>query len=168
MLIEILKRTPSWVFILFFVLLSLGYFQSKNRTISRFGISMLPIAMLGLSFYGVVSAFGIVFAGLTSWFVGVAIAVGLGVKLTTPKGITFSTQTKTFSVPGSWLPLVLMMAIFFTKYAVGVVLARQLPIVSEPGFIISISFCYGLLSGVFLARAVVIWHTARLRCQDHI
>jgi hypothetical protein len=76
-------------------------------------------------------------------------------------GVNFVTETRSFSVPGSWLPLALMMAIFFTKYAVGVILARKLQISGELAFIGSISLIYGLLSGVFLARAVAILRTAR-------
>jgi hypothetical protein len=161
LLIEILKRTPSWVFVLFFVLLALGYSQSNDRVVSRGKVSILPVAMIVLSFYGVLSAFGIAPVGLISWVVGVGVAVWLGVTLASPRGVSFSTETQSFSVPGSWLPLALMMAIFFIKYAVGVILARQLSIARDPAFIGSIRFCYGLLSGVFLARALVVWRSAR-------
>jgi uncharacterized protein DUF6622 len=161
LLIEILKRTPSWVFVLFFVLLAAGYFQSKGRAVSRGKISILPVAMIGLSSYGVLSAFGITPVGLIFWVAGVGVAVWLGVKLAAPRGVTFSTETQSFSVPGSWFPLALMMAIFFTKYAVGVILARKLPVANAPVFAGSISFCYGFLSGIFLARALVIWRSAQ-------
>jgi len=161
LLIEILKRTPSWVFVLFFVLLAVGYFQSKDRSVSRGKVSILPVAMIALSFYGVFSAFVFAPVGLVSWVVGVVAAVCFGVRIATPRGVSFSTDTQLFSVPGSWLPLALMMAIFFTKYAVGVVLARHLPIASEPVFIGSISLCYGFLSGLFLARALAIWRSAK-------
>ena len=157
MLIEILKHTPSWVFVLFFALLAWGYFQSKDRIVSRSQVSILPVAMIGLSFYGVISAFGIVLTSLASWILGVAVAVGIGVKVAVPRGVTYSEKTQSFSIPGSWLPLVLMMAIFFTKYAVGVILARQLPIVGNPVFMMSIGLCYGFLSGLFLARAIFFW-----------
>jgi hypothetical protein len=162
MLIEILKRTPSWVFALFFVLLAFGYLQSKDREVSRSKVTMLPSAMLLLSFYGVLSAFGITPFALTAWLVGVGIAVCLGLKTANQGGVGFTPETKTFSVPGSWLPLCLMMAIFFTKYAVGVILARKLPIASERAFIGSISLIYGLLSGVFFARAIAILRTAKV------
>lgn len=168
MLIEILKRTPPWVFVLFFALLSLGYVQSKDRTVSRGSVSILPIAMIGLSFYGVLSAFGIIPVGFAFWVLGVAVSVGLGVKLAIPRGVTFSTETQSFFVPGSWLPLAFMMAIFFTKYAVGVILARQLPIASEIAFVGSVSLCYGLLSGVFLARAIVILKAAKSHAQNNV
>ena len=64
MLIEILQRTPPWVFVLFFALLALGYFQSRSRTVSRRRVSILPVAMIVLSLYGVFSAFGIAPVGL--------------------------------------------------------------------------------------------------------
>lgn len=161
MLIEILKRTPSWVFVLFFVLLALGYYQSKDRVVNRNNVTILPAAMLLLSFYGVYSAFGSALFAITSWLAGVAITACLGYKSAHSSRVSFISETRSFSVPGSWLPLALMMAIFFTKYAVGVILARKLPIASELTFIASVSLMYGLLSGIFLARALVILRTAR-------
>ena len=161
MLVEILKRTPPWVFVLFFVLIAFGYSQSRNRVVSRVNVTLLPVVMIVLSFYSVLSAFGIAFVGLISWVFGVGVAVWLGVTLARPVGVRFSTETQLLSVPGSWLPLVLMMAIFFTRYAVGVMLARHLPIVYAPAFIGSISLWYGFLSGIFFARALVVWRFAR-------
>lgn len=162
MLIEIIKRTPPWVFVLFIVLVALGYYQSRNRTVGQKTIAILPAVMIVLSLLGVFSAFGTGVAGLVSWAAGILFSVGLGIKLNAPRGVTFCIETKSYFVPGSWVPLALMMGIFFTKYAVGVTLARQLPIVSEPAFVSSISFCYGVFSGFFLSRAVVVWRSARL------
>jgi uncharacterized protein DUF6622 len=160
LLIEILKRTPYWVFALFFVLLAAGYSQRKDRVVSRGKVSILPIAMIVLSFYGVVSAFGIALIASICWLVGIGVAVWVGVAVAIPRGVSFSTETQTYFVPGSWLPLVFMMAIFFIKYAVGVILARHLPIAIEPSFIGSISLCYGLFGGVFFAWALVMRRSA--------
>lgn len=161
MFIEILKRTPPWVFILFFALLIFGYYQSKERVITRNKVIILPAAMLVLSFYGVFSAFGSIPFAYSSWFAGVAITACLGLKFANVTGVCFATETRSFSVPGSWLPLALMMSLFFTKYVVGVILARKLPIAGDLAFIGSISLIYGLLSGVFFARAVAILRTVR-------
>ena len=161
MLVEILKRTPPWVFVLFFVLLAIGYFQSKDRAVSRVKVSLLPIAMIGLSFYGVVSALAFSPVSLFCWLLGIGVATWFGVILSIPRGVSYSIEAKLFSVPGSWVPLALMMAIFFTKYVVAVVLARQLPFAGEVTFMGSISLCYGLFSGLFLARALVIRRAAR-------
>jgi hypothetical protein len=149
------------VFVLFFALIALGYYQSKDRMVRRSKISMLPVAMIALSFYGVLSAFGMAPIGFALWVLGVAISVKLGAKLAAPKGVIYSAETQSFFVPGSWLPLAFMMAIFFTKYAVGVILAKQLPVARETAFVGSVSLCYGLLSGVFLARAIAILQAAK-------
>ena len=161
MLIEILKRTPYWVFILFVALLTLGLFQSKGRMVSRSMVVMFPVAMIVLSFYGAASAFGLTPAAVACWGLGIAVAMMAGRGLLTPQGVTFAIETQTFFIPGSWLPLVLMMGIFFTKYAAGIILARQLPIAGSLVFEASISFCYGLFSGLFLARAWGVWHAAQ-------
>lgn len=156
MLIEILKRTPSWVFVLFIVLLAVGYFQSKDRTVGRGVVAVLPIVMIALSFSGVLAAFGVAPLGLIGWLAGAAAAVWLGVKFIPARGVVFSAATRSFSVPGSWLPLAMMMAIFFTKFAVAVIQARQFPMAGEPVFIGVVSLCYGIFGGVFGARAVSI------------
>jgi len=156
MLIEIVKRTPLWVFLLFFILLGMGYIQSRDRSVRRGMVAILPVVMISLSLYGVVSAFGFVTTGVVLWILGVSIALGFGIKIATPENVTFIADTQTFVVPGSWVPLILMMAIFFMKYAVGVILARQLLIANELVFVSLVSLCYGLMSGAFLARATVI------------
>jgi uncharacterized protein DUF6622 len=159
--LEIIKRTPSWVFVLFFVLLALGYVQTKGRKVRRSMVFIVPVIMLALSFYGVLSAFGNTPAGVAGWLVGVLVAAAGGVKLRAPQGAIFSNESGAYFVPGSWAPLILIMLIFFIRYTVNVILARQLPIMDKPGFIVFISLCYGVLSGTFLARALVIWRLAR-------
>jgi hypothetical protein len=161
MITEMLKHTPTWVFVLFLVLLAAGYLQSKTRAVNRNVIALLPITMLALSFYGVLSAFGASPLSIIAWLIGVAAAVELGVKIGMPRGVSFAMETELFSVPGSWLPLILMMTIFLTKYTVNVMLARQLPMVTELLFVEIISFWYGLLSGLFLARGLVIWRARK-------
>ena len=161
MLIQIIKHTPPWVFVLFFVLLAFGYFQHKDRTYGLGKVAILPMVMIALSFWGVLSAFAISFIGILCWAIGIGTAALPGIKINRPQGVLYSPQTKLVSVPGSWIPLIVMMTIFFIKYTVGVIHARRLPVMGEPIFIAVISLCYGVLSGIFLARAVVIWRAAR-------
>lgn len=86
MLIEILKRTPPWVFVLFFVLLAYGFSQSRNRVVGRGMVPILPAAMIALSFYGVFSAFAGAAIGLVAWALGLAISVAAGARLMSGRG----------------------------------------------------------------------------------
>jgi hypothetical protein len=157
MLLEILRHTPRWVFVLFFVLLAVGLALTRTRHVGRKTVAILPVAMIALSLYGVYSAFGAAPEAIAAWLIGVGVALAAGLALAMPRNVRYSETTQTFVVPGSWTPLALMMAIFFTKYAVGVILARHLPIASTTAFVASIGFAYGLFGGLFLARALVTW-----------
>lgn len=53
----------------------------------------------------------------------------------------------------------LILIIFFIKYFIGVVVARELSIINEIEFIVIISLLYGSLSGIFLSRSIVIIQT---------
>lgn len=161
MFVQILKHTPPWVFVLFFTLLYLGYEQSNTRSVPKGRLAVLPLAMVGLSLYGVVSAFGASLVGIASWSVALVLAVLWNHVLQQPKGVEYLSGAGRFIVPGSWLPLGLMMAIFFTKYAAAVALAR-IPSLRETAiFIIITSLAYGFLSGIFFARTLYTWRFAR-------
>ena len=154
-LLEIIKHTPVWVFGLLAVLVIFGILQSRDREVKVAAVLILPIAMTILSILGVSSAFGLALIPISVWLVGVLLCWGVGIKLAKPSGVSYCSEAKKLSIAGSWLPLILMMAIFFTKYFVGVVVARQLPILEQAEFMLIISLSYGCFSGVLIARAAV-------------
>jgi hypothetical protein len=156
MFMAILQHTPVWVYVLFFALLILGWMQSRDRVVPYFRAFILPCMMMLFSIYGVVAAFGMSI-GIVAWSIGMMIVLALGIRIRAFYNAVFMEEHKAFAIKGSWLWLALMMIIFWLKFAVGVALARQLEIVYEPWFILSISLCYGLLSGVFLVRMVILW-----------
>jgi hypothetical protein len=154
MIVEILSHTPRWVFALFFGLIYLGYLQTKTRDVSAKRLVILPIAMLGLSLSGVNTTFGSGTFALAFWLGAVAVGVAFALCLGIAKNVGYSAESHTFSVPGSWLPLSLMMAIFFTKYAVGASVAFNPHLLALPGFIGAACAAYGFWSGLFFGRLV--------------
>lgn len=151
MLLTILQHTPMWVYILLLVLILLGIQQSRTRQVSRTRLLILPFAMMVLSLYGVISAFGIDFLPLLCWISGLAITT-LTIQRLHPAHLQYCEATQLFTVPGSWTPLALMMGIFLMKYCVGVTLARVPEITTESIFIFIVSTMNGVFSGLFLAR----------------
>jgi Family of unknown function (DUF6622) len=158
---EILRQTPLWVFGLFALLLYLGLLQARARSVGLPRLALLPLAMLGLSLFGVVSAFGARPLALGCWAGALAATAGASFALPPAPGIRYVADRRAFSLPGSWLPLALMMTVFFTKYAVAVTLARQPALHAAPGFLAVVGCVYGLFSGLFFARALRILRTVR-------
>jgi len=152
MLTEIISRTPTWVFVLFFTLVFLGYRQSKTRKVNLRTLLILPIAMTIFSIIGVKSAFNLQIFSIVAWFVGLTISYFVCNQLSSKKA-EYLSEDEQFEIPGSWLPLILMMAIFWVKYIVAVLLAKELAVTETVSFIVSVSFIYGTFSGIFAARA---------------
>jgi hypothetical protein len=53
------------------------------------------------------------------------------------------------------------MAIFFAKYAVGVMRGFNSPLLMNHGFILCLSFAYGCFSGYFAAKALMLGKIAK-------
>ncbi len=163
MLMEILRRTPPWVFVLFFVLLGLGLSQCRDRKVARPLAFPLPLAMVALSAYGVATAFPGSLMALAAWAAAVAMVVLLNYGVGYPRGVVYHPATATFYIPGSALPLILMMTIFCAKYGEAVALALRPEWHTQSGFLIGVGLVYGLLSGCFLAAAQTLWRKSRSR-----
>ncbi|WP_072680032.1 DUF6622 family protein [Arcobacter sp. LA11] len=156
MLFNIITNTPIWVFILFFFLLFLGFQQTKDKKISLKRLFILPIAMLFLSFIGVVSVFGIDFLSISFYLLSLLFGVYLNNLLKLPLDSRYIEEENLFFIKGSFVPLFLIMCIFFTKYFVGVVTARELIFINSIYFVSIVSFLYGFFSGMFFGRIFVL------------
>ncbi|HEX7641634.1 MAG TPA: DUF6622 family protein [Burkholderiaceae bacterium] len=153
---EILAHTPRWVFGLFIGLVALGIMQAKTRSVTMQRLTLLPLAMLGLSFYGVWNTFSGSVLGVTCWLGAALLTAVASQRIDFARGVRYVPEQRNFIMPGSWLPLALMMGIFFTKYGVGIVLARHGEWRDIDGFAAIVSLVYGFWSGMFFGRTAQI------------
>lgn len=159
----ILKNTPTWVWGLLATLLALGFSQISTRRVSAVRMAIMPVAMTGLSLWGTVSAFsqsplfGYV---LLAWTACAALMLGLIAPRAAAPGASYDAATRSFNVPGSWLPLALILGIFLTKYGVGVELAMQPALAHDGQYSLIVGGLYGLFSGTFAGRAARMWRLA--------
>jgi hypothetical protein len=145
---------PSWVPVLFLVLVVVGYRQSRPRTVRPGTVFAVALAMVGLSLYGVVSAFGLDPLALSQWVLCYAAAVAVGAKYFFARGLT--AVGASVRIPGSWLPLVSLITIFAAKFVLGFAAAVGSPVLHEAWFIAGVSGVLGAMSGGFAARAVAV------------
>lgn len=166
MLFQILSNTPKWVFALFAALLWLGFSQMLTRRVRLPRITLLAVGMAGLSVYGTVSAFAAVPSALLAWLAVAAVVFAIVLSRPLPHGTRYDAARRSFTVPGSAVPLALMMGIFLTKYSVGITLAMQPAQAHDVTFALTVSALYGAFSGVFAARAARLWRLALV--QDRL
>ncbi len=154
-----LSHIPLWVFGVLLLLVFLGYRQSRDRVVTPLYMGGIALAMLGLSLYGVVAAFGSNLMPLLAWAVGVTAVVTLGRSVLRPRNM--QAMPGAILVPGSWLPAGLMLGIFMAKFFLGFATGMGWPIVRQPGFMLAASLVFGAFSGAFAARALVVYRFAR-------
>jgi preprotein translocase subunit SecF len=166
MLAQIIIHTPLWVWGLLLALLALGLNQMVTRTVALRRTTFLPLAMVALSLYGTVSAFGTAPPVLLAWLVAGAAAGALVLKRPLPPGTRFDAASRRFTVPGSAVPLALIVGIFLVKYGVGATLAVQPALAHSADFRLVFGALYGIFSGVFAARAIRLWRLALQHERD--
>ncbi len=161
--IQILTRTPPWVWLLLCLLLVYGFAQTGDRVVSYRRAMILPVVMVGLSLAGIAGNFGVDLAVALAWTAGVICAFILNRWLEWPWGVQYAQTEQSYSLTGSWLPLALIMCIFSLRYFVGVSLAMKLGFTRNVLFAPTIASSYGLLGGIFLAGGIRLWRLAHPR-----
>ena len=154
MFINIVQHTPVWVWAVFGALLALGLRQSRASEVGLTRITVLPVVLLLLSFGGVLSAFGHTPVALGAWTTGVGVALTIARRAVAVRGAAWRADRALLQVPGSWVPLVLMLSLFSIKYAAGVLFAMAPVLALDPAVVTPFSLAYGSFSGLFFARAL--------------
>lgn len=166
MLGAIMQHTPYWVWGLLAALLALGASQLFDRHVSLTRATAMPLAMTALSVYGLISAFGSagqIGASVGVWLIAAAMVAALALWLqpTAPSGTLYAATSRSFFIPGSAMPLALILGIFLTKYFVGVELALQPTLARDSGFALQIALLYSVFNGLFAARSLRLWRLAQ-------
>jgi len=149
--------TPLWVWGLFAALIALGLSQARARTVSQTRLAVGPLAMAAYSLYGVALAFGWSLAGVATWAGGLVAVIAAGWALKRPADVRYLPESRHFQVPGSWIPLGLILVIFLVRYLLAVSMAIDPSLHQAAGFALGTSLAYGLLGGIFPARALRVW-----------
>lgn len=161
MLITILQNVPIWVWGLLAALIALGLSQRRDRSLTLTRATIVPVAMVGFSFFGVNSVFGMQPLALFAWAKGLALGALFALMTGLWRGISWSAATQRLQVPGSWTPMVLILSIFVAKFAVGMGLSLQPALRHDMLFTAVVGLAYGALSGLFFGRGVAMWRAAR-------
>lgn len=154
---QIVKRTPIWVWGLLTALVALGASQLRSRQVSLQRLTITPIAMLALALFGMVSAFGNsgqLGLALAAWAVAVGTVTARVMQTAPPQDSAYDVGARCFSVPGSTVPLLLILGIFLTKYIVGVELGIHPAQTHEASFALTVALLYGAFSGLFAGRTL--------------
>ena len=151
MIEQIISHTPTYVWALLAFLVYRGVLASKDREVAFSKLFIIPLVMVGLSLASM-NGHGVLGVGVWGvWLAGVALASGL--TWTAGAGaVTVDRGAGTVVQRGSWMPLVLMVAVFATKYTVAVMSAMHPELQRQVLFVVAVSALFGVFNGIFVGR----------------
>ena len=160
---QTLQHIPLWVFGLFIGLVALGWLQTRTRQVRKLQLLSAKVALTVVTLISVLQLWWStpwLAIALSSWaLTGLLVSWALS-QSAAPAGASFNTATQRFTLPGSWWPLALFMAIFACKFVVGMLSAVAPEHIRSLPAAIGISALYGLLSGIVIAR---VWRFLKLQ-----
>lgn len=151
-IVEVVRHTPVWAWGILAAIVVLGALQMRDHATSRLRLLAMPLGMGGYSLWGAAAAFGVQAPVLLAWTAGLTIALVSNARAGRP-GQVRADRDGGFTLPGSPLPLLLMLAVFVLRYAIAVSLVLHPQWRVEAGFALPASVAGGFLSGLFAARA---------------
>jgi hypothetical protein len=157
MLMPIILHTPIWVWFLLVALIAVGSSQLAQRRITPLRATLVPLLLSALSLTGVFISLAQPELTLPAWVACAAVVAAAMLSRAAPAGTAWDAVEGRFVVPGSALPLVAMMGLFLTKYAVGVSLALAPSLHRDLAFTVGVAVIYGGFAGLFLGRTARIW-----------
>ncbi|MFA9217063.1 MAG: DUF6622 family protein [Sphingomonadaceae bacterium] len=160
MLQQIISHTPTYVWAILAFLIYRGVQACRDRVTSLRGLFIIPLVMLVLALQDLAVKFGL--NGLTAglWLLGLTAGAVLAWQLIDAGRIQVNRADGTVVQRGSVLPLLLMLAIFLTKYSVAVLFAVLPALHQSSAFLAVVCVLFGLFNGIFagrLARYLSVW-----------
>ena len=160
---QTLQHIPIWVFGLFIALVALGWLQTRTRQVRKLQLLSAKVALTVVTLISVVQLWWPtpwLAIALSSWAItGLLVSWALS-QSATPAGASYNPTTQRFTLPGSWWPMALFMAIFACKFVVGMLCAVAPEHIRSLQAAVGISALYGLLSGIVIAR---VWRFLKLQ-----
>lgn len=159
--VPILRGTPIWVWGLLVALVALGVSQLRERTASLTRVSLLPLVMTILSVSGTFSALVATphrAIAILAWLTAAALAFVLLAR--GQSTAQYDPARGVYRLPGSVVPLLLILGIFLVKYVVGVDLAMEPQLAQNTPYVLCVAGLYGAFTGVFVGRAARLWRLA--------
>lgn len=150
----VVTSTPLWVWGLLAALVALGLSQTRTRSASLARVTVPALGLVAFSVAGLVGDFGGTPAVLGSWLAAAALTLAAVNCQPVPSGTHYDETRREFVVPGSWVPMALILGIFLIKYAVGVSLGFNPGLRADTGFAMAVAALSGLSSGMFAGRTV--------------
>jgi hypothetical protein len=161
MLLQIIVHTPAWVWFLLLALLALGASQMRDREVHPAWLLVLPLVLLGLGLTAMRAGLAALPGAAMGWSAAVLALAFVGRRLPLPTGARWLGAQRRLHLPGSALPLLLIVSVFLMRYTLGAAQAVHPAWRHAPEVVWPTALLYGSISGLLLGRAWALFRLTR-------
>ena len=158
---QIVLGTPTWVWVLLAVLVSRGMKALKGGTAPLSKLGIVPAVFAGWGLLHLLSGPSAGWDTALMWVAGGAAGVGVGAAIAQRSGMTVDRVRRTVTLPGSAVPLVLILLTFAMKFWIGFELATTAQIGVDSIFVELSGLVSGMVAGIFAGRFLIYWLALR-------
>ena len=151
---EFFAHIPTYVYILFGLLIYIGYKRCFTRIIRVERLLLLPAIFLFLSLHGVINLFHPNIPDILIWMSGNILGIALGAFHIHSQTIRADHKHKLISVPGNCLMFVLTMLIFACEFFINYSIKAKLPFAQTISFKWVSVFALGTIAGITIGRNI--------------
>jgi hypothetical protein len=160
MLLQILTHTPVAVWALLAGLVALGLAQTRTRHAGPMRVLALPTLFVGLGLWSLLPGIESRPAVALLWLLALALGSAAGRRTALLPGTVWLAAEGRFRVPGSWIPMGFILAIFSLRYTTSVAFVLHPEWRADFGVQAALAAVLGLLTGLSVGRA---WKLLGLR-----
>lgn len=151
-IIEALKHTPWWVYLVLYVLVRRGIAARQANVVPLWRLALLPLIFAGLDIQGMVTNPGMTPGLLLVWLIALVAGAALGHALTRQAPVRADHAQWLIGLEGDPTVLPLILVIFALKYAVGYLRGAEPTLAGDSAFLLFSQVVGGVSTGIFVGR----------------
>jgi hypothetical protein len=150
---QVVGHTPLWVWALLAFITLLGLRQAKDQVLSSGRVIGVSLGWTVLSLMGAASTVGFSAGVLLAWAGGLGLSLALQHGRVAPRGVRALGDGR-YAVAGSLRPLLTIWLVFGVRYVSSAMVVLDPGLKQHAGFGLAVAAIYGLLSSLFVGRAL--------------
>lgn len=152
-MLEIITNIPLFVWPLFAILLISGLRARKVHTVPMAALLLIPSVFFGWSIFSFFGKYTTASLANLFWFLCLGVGFSIGFFHMQRLKLRFDRQKKRVEMPGSWIPLMLSMSIFTSKFSIGM-MSSTLPHLNGSIVFLGFELFATIILGVFAGRGI--------------
>ena len=152
-MLEIANNIPWFVLPLLAVLLIGGFKASKNHRMSLKVLVLLPIIFFCWALFSFFGRYGSEPVSVTLWIFCLIIGFSTGFAHLQTLSLGFDKDKGMIEMPGSWIPLLLSLSMFSSKFSAGM-LKTMLPHLQDSSLFLGLELFSTIILGIFAGRGL--------------